>query len=241
MLRYVIEFDGTIILNNEYKADASPVIIDWFANVDLVIDNLDTKFIVNSHNLHALPFQVLEVTQSIVMLRPKRVGNATVKQTHSFFLFPKKYTVQIADATTTFFTIFDKGGEKRAIDLGAIIDSPKVESKNNKVELTAKNLKLVYDPHNNVIEKFERKEPISPMDSIPITFLKHVTNKEFMHAKNLLGFPITDAHLSQYFGTSFEILKNNYLENPNIVSIVTNGKVRNIKFEVQGNMITNLE
>jgi len=240
MLRFAIEFDGTIILNNEYKSDVSPVVIDWFDGVDLVIDNIEQKFVFNNHNLSALPFQVLEVTPGLLILRPKKQGQALVKQTHSFFIFPKKYTVQIADAQTTFFTIFDKGGERFALDLGRIVHDPKVEARNNNITLDADGISLVYNPHNNVLEKFDREETHHASDSLPATFLKHVRNRSYESAKKLLGFELHESHLEKYFGR-FEILRNNYLQNPNIVSIIQNGKVRNVIFTMNNNIISNLE
>ena len=237
MLRYVIEFDGTIILNNEYTATASPVVIDWFDGVDLIIDDLQQRKIINNKNLGD---DAIVITESLVIIRTKRHIEATVKQTHSMFIFPKKYTVQIADAGTTFFTIHDKGGERFALDLGVLLTEPKVESKNNKVEIVADGFHLIYDPHNNVVEKLHRAEFHHPTDSVPTAFLKRVKNKDFDSAKKFLSFDIHDSHLEKYFG-EFELLQENYLHNPNIVTIIQGGKARNITFTLNGNLISNLE
>ena len=76
---------------------------------------------------------------------------------------------------------------------------------------------------------------------LPIAFLQCVQYGDFENARAMLSFDISDTHLRDYFG-DFEVLINNYLDQPELVSILPAGSdtARTFRFQIQKGKISNI-
>ena len=79
-------------------------------------------------------------------------------------------------------------------------------------------------------------------DPLPLRFLNHVQRDELDKARELLSFNISDDGLRKWFGR-FEVITNNFLNMPNTFSILPRGSrlTRNLKFQIEGDKISNID
>ena len=86
------------------------------------------------------------------------------------------------------------------------------------------------------------KAPVPTDLELPFAFLQCVQYGDFENARAMLSFEITDAHLREYFG-EYEVLINNYLGDPELVSILPAGAdaARTFKFQIRNGKIINIE
>ncbi|MCL2570292.1 MAG: hypothetical protein FWE16_03745 [Firmicutes bacterium] len=248
-IRLIFESDETIIINNDLVVHDFPFAMDWFTNADLIIqlaNKLHPKFItqltLNTNHLDKFPHTIYQITPKLflIKLKTQQISN-TLKVTHTstHFIFPKRYTVEIAqNENSSFFTIFSKKHDKFAVCLDTIVQNPNISLQDNKIVLTDSNIHFVYCPAHNRVEKHLKK----PFKHAPLQlmFLQHILFDEYSKARKLLSFDISETSLRNYFG-NFEILLNNYLGDQNIVTIIKENKPQNLRFEIQNNMIINIQ
>ena len=55
LIKYIIEHDGSLLINKEYIADKFPLCIEWFAGNDLILEPSD--------------FQKIKITDAVFILR----------------------------------------------------------------------------------------------------------------------------------------------------------------------------
>jgi len=115
----------------------------------------------------------------------------------------------------------------RAYNWFAEVDFP-IEGEYEKIEIT---------PTHHILRK--KQDVLFKSAPVQFMFLYHVKNIEYDIARTLLSFKISDQGLENFFGT-FEILLNNYLNNPNKVTILQNGVPKTLTFEIQNNVIQNI-
>lgn len=245
LVRLVFEYSGTLLVN-DYRADitpGSPFAMDWFLNQDLVIDNLDKRFIFNTGGGNT-GLVVLQVTDKLFIIKPpSRPKPLRVTYAATHFIFPKRYVVELAsNDETSFFTIYSKTSDKIAVNLGMLLQNPKTTFEgtggSSRIILQDEGIFFSFDPQNGKV--LEHKVHPRPGDSLPLTLLQHIKNKNFEQARGMLSFPITEVQLAKYFG-EFEVLRNNYLGDVNTVSIIQGGKVKNLSFTVEGRLIGNIQ
>ena len=224
-IRLVFESSTPITINNQLSVDSFPFAMDWFNGAELPTI---------SH-----PHKVINITPTTKVIRiDSHPEKLPVTRAASFFMFPKRYIVELgSDDATTYFTIYSKSSDKLAINLGTKVTDCQIKQENNKIVLTSKNLNFIFNPITNRVEQHQKTWTDAP---IPLLFLNHLKNKNLADAKKLLSFDITDKALSEYFG-EFDILLNNYLNIPNVFSIIQGDKVKNLTFTIEDNKISNIE
>lgn len=85
------------------------------------------------------------------------------------------------------------------------------------------------------------KAPVLEAHEIPFAFLQCLSVGDYTNARKLLNFEISDEQLKQYFG-EFEVLLNNYLEQPNLYSVLMrDGSVKTFTVGIEYGKITNIK
>jgi hypothetical protein len=300
-INYIIEYDGVVVINNEYTTTLKrekPLIIQWFLNNDLILYT-HMPIVLNSANLeNARGANIIKINESNYIVRPElkgSTGELRVLGNQQLFVFPKKYTAEVATSSdTSFLTLTDKN-DRTAIDLGAVVSEYNIEVNNFKVILTGHNnnahVLVIFNPKANTVEHkihctqinrtAEKLETIEELNTVlghiritefeihddtityrktvvaantaykatdievGFAFLQCVQHGDFTGASALLDFPVSPDHLRSYFG-DFEILLNNYQNDPRIISIIPKNAKQfacadNVLFEVTNNKITNLK
>jgi hypothetical protein len=207
-VKFVIEYTGTVTVNNEYTAELRPnrpLILEWFENNDLILDTHE-RIILNTASFDkaaARPLSprmfIIKVEPSTYIIRPAAKpadayeSDLTVAAGHQVFIFPKRYTIELATGrTTTFMTVIDKAA-RYAIDIGLKITGHKMDTAAGKVVLkadgekdgTKKQVLLVCDPssgttaHHVVADSIEyEKTEITAVEKLN-TILGHVRVTKF--------------------------------------------------------------
>ena len=244
-MRLIFEHNSPIILNNELTVDKFPFALDYPHGSDLIIDTFKNKFIFRHSDLSANSFQThaetIQINENIIIIHLKKPTPQQLSVTHasSHFIFPKRYIVELGNnGDTTYFTIYSKSTNKIAINLNIRTDNPGVMLEQNKIILRDDNISFSYDPITNKI--LEHKIFYHTDSPIPFQFLQHLKNNDLESAEKLLAFKISPEKLATYFG-KFDIILNNYLNNPSLVSIKINNQVKTLHFTIQNNLIQNIE
>ena len=91
----------------------------------------------------------------------------------------------------------------------------------------------------NILRKGNSKK--GNTDLVPFLFLESVRRGDCDRARKYLGFHISDANLKNYFG-EFEILVNNYLNSPDVFSILpkNTAAAKNFVFQIIDGKIANI-
>jgi len=248
-IRLIFESTTPIIINNKLHVDSFPFALDWFKNANLPELSVaqGSKQLIEQcseiNNVKQAPtspvYKIFDISSSLKLIQiislPEKL---TITQTASFFIFPKRYVVELgSDNHTSYFTIYSKSTDKLAINLNTKTGPCELKQENGKIILTASNLHFIFNPASNRVEQNKKNLHSAP---IPFIFLNHLKNKDFDSAKKLLSFNISDKALSEYFG-EFNILLNNYLNIPNVFSITQGDTVKNLTFTLENNKITNIE
>ena len=241
IVRIVFEGKGKIILNNSLVMDGGGA-VDWFHGVDMLVDTLDNRFVLNTNNLEAVPCQVVHVQDNLYIIRvgSRAGGGLRVLHSSSHTIGQKKYWVELAGGEdSAFFTVSSKGDIKSAVDLGTGLVVPSVTVKEGKIVLQDTHLLFVYNPSNVQVEVHQHIVTHAPLQFL---FLYAVKNGEWDKAKGYLAFNINQEQLKKYFG-DFDIILNNYLGNAGVVSLLPKGetKTKNYKFEITNGRIANID
>ena len=79
------------------------------------------------------------------------------------------------------------------------------------------------------------------LHELPFAFLQCVQYGDLENARAMLSFDITDQSLRDYFG-EFEVLLNNYLDEPNAVSVLPKDSdtAKTFRFQIEGGKISNI-
>jgi len=246
-VRIVFEFNGTIILGGELTLTESPAAIDWVREGDLVIDTLERRFILNLENGVNIPSSecsVLKITQSLYIVRIKRrvpESSLSVIHSSSHFMFPTRYTIEIADGKSSSYFTCKVGNTKRiAYDIGVLVKNPSIYMKNGRIYMDSDSASLVYDPSTSSVENHTKKV-FSAGAPIHLLFCQYLVNRDFDRAKEMLGFDLGEQALREYFGNIEEALENNYLGEPETVTLLQqNGSIKTFRFEIDGVKISNV-
>jgi len=242
--RIIFEHSGTIVLNNELTVTKFPFAIDYPVGADLVIDTLDEKFVFNpsSPHLNDSNHKVLKIKHNLYVIKIERKDSEKILRVihaSSHFIFPKRYVVEIGEGEhTSFFTIHSNKENKFAVDLGITLNNPSTTLQDNKIVINERGLSFIFDPQENKVLKHTKS--FGDEIPLPFKFLQYLQNQEYDKASKLLSFETSDHALREYFG-NFDILLNNYLQDANILSIIQNGVVKNLKFSIQDGKIQNVE
>ncbi|MCL2755547.1 MAG: hypothetical protein FWE45_00655 [Firmicutes bacterium] len=242
-IKLIFEHTGTLVINNEVTVTEFPYSMNWFDGADLVVDTLQERFVFNTQS--TLPndtCRIFEINPNHYVIRiEKKAAERILQVTHAstHFIFPKRYIVEIGQGNdTSFFTIYTNKENRFAVDLGVKINNPNVVLENNKIVIKDELLSFAFDPSSNTVTWHRRY--FKSGTPIPFVFLQYLQNGEYSKARSMLAFNIDEQGLEKYFG-KFEILLNNYLQDENIFSIIQGKKVKNLRFEIEGAMIQNVE
>lgn len=222
---FVIEYAGKITLNNEYATDVTeskPLMVEWFPNNDFIIETHEKIFINTANIEYITSARVIKIEPNVYIIRPRKIPTGdTAPKENQIAADRVEYTSSEIIAIKELGTLM---GHVRITKFSASAGKINVEE--------------------TYIATASEKTKVQPYN-LPLAFLQCVQLRDYKNARLLLSFEISDKHLSTYFGEDFEIISNNRLNPRNTVSIVPHQKIgftiaRNIKFETDGEKITNV-
>ena len=199
-VKVIIEYDGEVILNGEYRAVAGaarPLSLTWFPANDLVIDAGGEKMIFNTENFGDC---VTAVDANTFIIRPhgkiavekemlhekKNEENLVITASEAHTIFNEKLTLEIAEGgTQKFFTLTKADGTKYAYPF----------------------------PH----------ETAARTDTVPVQekFTGLIVSGDYTDAKKLLAFDISVENLKNFFTQHPPVAENFDFE-------IKNGLIQNL-------------
>jgi hypothetical protein len=255
LVTFVIEYDGKVIINNEYTVAVgknAPIFVTWFVGSDFIVE-AEEKIIINTDKMESADLcdaKIVFIEPDIYIIRLGKTKTAeddlTIAASETISLGMRKYFVDVAKGSDTTFLTCSGRDQRYALDLCCVVTEYKIDITDGDIVLHGKTENgKVMARLNPASGDVSRHVVTYNTTCLPFMFLQRVQLKEYDAARELLSFFISDRQIENFFG-DFEIVLNNYLNDENMFSIIPRNennfvRAKNLVFDISGGVIQNIK